>query len=416
MESQLKSDRLYREACTILETLEQHGFEARFAGGCVRDRILGRIPKDYDLACTAKPDEVCTIFRQKNMKVVPTGIDHGTVTVVAKFGAYEVTTLRKDVSTDGRHAQVVFGNSFEEDALRRDFTMNAMFEDRHGQVFDYFQGQEHLSKKELHFVGDARQRIREDFLRILRLFRFWARYNCSPNKQTLQAVEELAAGLAQISQERITQELIGLLEAGDIEQPLSQLFSSQIMVMIMPDAQPLSREEIAASAKVKIEFRAVVRLSVLLRQVTDPRQLEALCHKLKLSRKQHRMLEACNIWGQAVAQVPATQANFMALADQCEDMVEDFFLDGLLPAWSCLYPEHRSIINKARITEETKRYLRKAPLPIDTKDIMVKFNIVPGPRLGAVKDRLIESFRNESWHTRDEGLAWLEEHIQDISE
>lgn len=397
-----------REAREILETIEQHGFEARLAGGCVRDRLLGIEAHDFDIASTAKPEEISSIFRQKNFKVIPTGIEHGTVTVVAKHSHYEITTLRKDVNTDGRHASVEFGESFEEDAQRRDFTINAMFEDRHGQIYDYFDGQAHLEKRELHFVGDAHQRIQEDYLRILRLFRFWARFNCTVNKQTLQAVEELAAGLGRISQERITQELMGMLEAEHLANPLKAMFESQVMVMVLPEASSIMGDEILATKTVKQPFRGLVRLSLLLRKVVEQAQISSIARKLKLSKKQEQILIAINIWGQALDQVPATQSNFMALADQCESIVDHFFLGGLIPAWKCLFPQHENIIKRAQVTEETKRYLRKSALPIDTKELMIEFNLVPGPKLGELKNHLLDSFRNEEWHTNEEGLRWLE--------
>ena len=210
-ENTLKTQQMYQEGVSILRQLKDEGFDSMFAGGAVRDRVMGIPPKDFDIATQASPDEVCTFFRQKGLKVVPTGIDHGTVTVVGKFGAYEITTLRQDINTDGRHAQVIFGQSFEEDAARRDFTMNAMFEDYDGNIHDYFLGRKHIQEKALHFVGDARTRIKEDFLRILRMYRFWARFDCTPSEETLEIVEELASGLALVSQERITQELLGIL-------------------------------------------------------------------------------------------------------------------------------------------------------------------------------------------------------------
>ena len=400
-----------KEAADLIAIIEDAGFEARFAGGCVRDRVLNITPKDYDIATSANPNDICTIFKQKNFKTVPTGIDHGTITVVMKHSAYEVTTLRKDVNTDGRHAQVEFGNSFEDDAERRDFTINAMFEDRSGRIYDFFDGKKHLEAKELHFVGDAKLRMQEDYLRILRLFRFWARFNCTPNKQTLQAVEELGAGLRQISQERISSELLGLLESQHLQAPLQAMFDSQIMLMILPEAKTLSADHILNTKAIYMPFRGIVRLSLLLHEVVDPAQMQSIARKLKLSKKQEQILLACNVWGQAIGHIPAKQSNFMALADQCDSIVEGFFLKGLIPAWKLLYPDQLDIISQAEKTEETKRYLRNSSLPLDTKEIMVEFNLIPGPKLGEVKDALITSFRDELWHTRDEGLKWLRSHI-----
>src|SRR5690606_9700328 len=140
--------RQFEAAKKILVTLEQAGFAARFAGGCVRDRILGIYPKDYDVATDALPEQNIELFADHGYKVVPTGIEHGTVTVVTRDGPVEITTLRRDVATDGRHAEVEYcGKSFEEDALRRDFTMNAMYEDLRGQIYDFHDGRKHIQQR-----------------------------------------------------------------------------------------------------------------------------------------------------------------------------------------------------------------------------------------------------------------------------
>ena len=165
-------DRAYKDALKVLRSLEAAGYAARLAGGCVRDRLLGITPADYDIATGAEPGVVLQHFRTEGRTTVPTGIDHGTITVVMPSGPIEVTTLRKDVATDGRHAQVAFGKSFSDDAQRRDFTINAMFEDADGRIYDEAGGQADLQAKVLRFVGEASIRIREDYLRILRLFRF----------------------------------------------------------------------------------------------------------------------------------------------------------------------------------------------------------------------------------------------------
>ena len=168
------------------------GFEIRIVGGAVRDFLMGKEPKDID-----------TIASKNGMRLIETGIDHGTVTFVIGDDQFEITTLRIDTETDGRHAKVEFTRSFELDAARRDLTINAMSMDFAGNIFDYFGGQADIESNVVRFVGDADARMKEDFLRILRFFRFMARFNASGDFETMMAVEANAEGLKTISKERV---------------------------------------------------------------------------------------------------------------------------------------------------------------------------------------------------------------------
>lgn len=228
------SERIFQDAKKLIEDLESSGFQARLAGGCVRDRLMGLEPKDYDIATNALPEEICTIFKQKGYRVVPTGLEHGTITVVTKASSYEITTLRLDVDTDGRHATVQFGCSFQDDAARRDFTINALTEDKSGKVYDYFGGIEDLKEGRLRFVGNPTQRIKEDYLRSLRFFRFWARFNFTPDEESLEAIRNLKEGLTRVSQERITSETLLLLEAKEPALALREIAESKIADEIFP--------------------------------------------------------------------------------------------------------------------------------------------------------------------------------------
>jgi poly(A) polymerase len=195
-------------AVAVSAVLADAGFETRTVGGWVRDRLLGAEPKDLDLCTTARPDAVAQAVAAAGMKCVPTGLGHGTVTVVVDGAGYEVTTLREDVATDGRHAEVSFVRDFRTDASRRDFTMNAMSATPDGVLWDYHGGEEDLAHGEIRFVGHARDRINEDYLRILRLFRFRARFGAEGRGEVaLAAASALASGLSRISGERIWQEM-----------------------------------------------------------------------------------------------------------------------------------------------------------------------------------------------------------------
>lgn len=190
----------------------KNGAELRFVGGCVRDALMGVAIQEKDLATTALPGQSMAWLQDAGITVKPTGIKHGTVTAIVDGQPYEITTLRRDVKTDGRHAEVIFGTSWEDDAKRRDFTINGLSCDSNGKLYDYTGGLADIQAGRLRFIGDAAMRCREDYLRILRLFRFWARFGQQPiDSATLQAVSQEADGLEHLSKERIWMELKKLL-------------------------------------------------------------------------------------------------------------------------------------------------------------------------------------------------------------
>lgn len=189
----------------ILDTIEKSGYEARLVGGSIRNWLLGSKISDVDIATTALPAQIMKIFE----KVVPSGIEHGTVTIVYKGKGYEITTLREDVETFGRKAQVAFCKSFEKDSNRRDFTINALYMDRNGAIYDYHDGIADISNRTVRFIGNPEKRIREDYLRILRYFRFVSYYGdfkCS--KKYLDVIYALKSKLCDLSSERILSEIL----------------------------------------------------------------------------------------------------------------------------------------------------------------------------------------------------------------
>jgi len=200
----------------VLDALRAGGAEVRFVGGCVRDAVAGRPIADIDLATDAPPGRVVELLEAARLKAIPTGIEHGTVTAISAGRPYEVTTLRHDVETDGRRAVVAFTDDWEADAARRDFTMNALSLEPDGRLHDPFGGVADLRAGRVRFVGDARQRIAEDVLRLLRFFRFFAHYGSPPpDADALTACREMAHLLPRLSAERIRVELLKLLAAPD---------------------------------------------------------------------------------------------------------------------------------------------------------------------------------------------------------
>ena len=213
---------------------------ARYVGGAVRDTLLGLDVKDIDVATRLVPDDVVARLETAGIRTVPTGIAHGTVTALLKEGTVEITTLRHDVSTDGRRATVAFAHDWREDAARRDFTINALYADPgSGEIWDYFGGLDDLHARRVRFIGDPAARIREDHLRILRYFRFQARFGSQPaDSASEQACADLAATLKGLSRERIGMELLNLLALSDPAATLARMAELGVLAVILPEARP----------------------------------------------------------------------------------------------------------------------------------------------------------------------------------
>lgn len=225
----------------LCAALEAAGHRALLVGGCVRNALLREAVGDIDIATDTSPETVSGLAESAGFKAVPTGIDHGTVTVVAEGKPHEVTTFRRDVETDGRRAVVAFSTQIEDDARRRDFTMNALYADRHGTVIDPLNGLPDVLARRVRFVGDPETRIREDYLRILRFFRFHACYGDPEgglDPVGLAACAALAEGLEGISRERIHAELRKLLAARDPAPAVAAMFHAGVLARVLPGADP----------------------------------------------------------------------------------------------------------------------------------------------------------------------------------
>ena len=225
-------------ARAVCAALEGGGHQAWFVGGCVRNALLGEEAADLDITTDARPERVIELAEAAGLRAVPTGIEHGTVTVVAEGRGFEVTTFRRDVETDGRRAVVAFSDSMEEDAARRDFTMNALYCGLDGIVVDPVgQGLADLAALRVRFIGDAEERIREDYLRILRFFRFHAWYGGDGiDPEGLAACAALAEGIEGLSRERIGHEIMKLLAAPDPAPAVASMAASGVLMRVLPGA------------------------------------------------------------------------------------------------------------------------------------------------------------------------------------
>ena len=271
----------------VMEALEARGYAgcARFVGGCVRNSLLGQPIDDIDIATTLTPDQVTEALETAGLKVVPTGVDHGTVTAISEGRPFEITTLRRDVSTDGRRAVVAFTQSWEEDAVRRDFRLNALYADAEGRIFDPTgQGVADARAGRIVFVGDAMTRIREDYLRILRFFRFHAWYGKGDADQAaLAACKALKGMLSGRAAERTQKELLKLLAAPDPRASLRLMAATSVLSAVLPQVRALARFEnlVGIESEHFFDIDAELRLASLLPD--DVKVAQDTAERLRLS-------------------------------------------------------------------------------------------------------------------------------------
>lgn len=277
----------------VMNALDASDGAARFVGGCVRNALLMEPVSDVDIATIHTPEETTKRLQAADIKVVPTGIDHGTVTAVTDGRHFEITTLRVDVTTDGRRADVAFTGDWLEDAKRRDFTMNALYADLDGTVHDPLGGRDDLKARVVRFIGDPHARIREDYLRILRFFRFHAHYGSGdPDPSSLKACAEEKDGLKQLSAERVQAELLKLLGADEAGSAVRQMAATGILPLVFPEATRLERFE----AVVDIEANQLFVSDPVLRLGSavdlDGDGVDAMAVRLRLSNKDAARIKA----------------------------------------------------------------------------------------------------------------------------
>ncbi|MES1990724.1 MAG: CCA tRNA nucleotidyltransferase [Pseudomonadota bacterium] len=267
---------------------------ARIVGGAVRNHLMGEPVADIDIACVATPQEAQALLDAKGIKVVPTGIQHGTITAVLPKRSYEITTLRVDVATDGRHADVAFTGDWVEDAKRRDFTVNALYAGADGTVHDPLgTGLADLAARRIRFIGDAASRIAEDYLRILRFFRFHAWYGKGElDPDGLKACADARESLRQLSAERVRDELLKLLGADNAVAAIRQLAATGILSIVLPEAARLDRFENLTEVEVKQLFTSdpILRLGSMLD--LDKDGIEVFAQRLRLSNKERARITA----------------------------------------------------------------------------------------------------------------------------
>jgi poly(A) polymerase len=361
----------------VLAVLDHAGEEARVVGGAVRNAMFGQTPDEIDIATTAVPDTVIERTRAAGFKAVPTGIDHGTVTVIVDGTPFEVTTLRADVETFGRKAKVAFGRDWKTDAERRDFTINALSVDRTGEVFDYVGGLADIDARRVRFIGDPAKRIAEDFLRILRFFRFHATYGSGPpDPAGLKACIAAREGLAQLSRERVRMELLKLLRAAHATPTLAVMTEAGLLEAVLGGVPLLASFEntCKVEAAVGVEGDPVRRLAALGVSVVE--DAERLWQRLRLTNSEHARLTSIAEGWQRIS--PAQGEG--AWRELIYRIGPDRFVDRVLVAWS-RSPAGAADAEWTAFATLPARWTAPT-FPLKSKEF-VKRGVEKGPRLGA---------------------------------
>ena len=379
----------------VLEAIEAAGFGARVVGGSVRNTLLGEPVSDIDIATNAPPQDVIALFARAGLKTIPTGLAHGTVTVISLGVPYEVTTLRRDVATDGRRATVAFTDDWSADAARRDFTINALYCDKAGVLFDPEGGLDDIEHRRIRFIGNAHARIREDYLRILRFFRFSAQYAGGHlDAAGLGACLDERAGLKQLSAERIHNEIMKLLVAADAAAVvavmaehglLGDLLGGAVDVRALDRLSQLSARH-AGDRVYTAAGEAVLRLAALIAR--EPNEIKALKARLRLSNADADRVAAARKATSAIDAASASAAATPAMRET-RALIYAFgnarFIDGLMLSWArgTASPTDANLADGLRLAHTWQR----PTLPVSGRDILAS-GVPAGPRVSQILDRL----------------------------
>jgi poly(A) polymerase len=371
-----------RAVMAALETAGGSGC-ARFVGGCVRNALIGAPVADVDIATTLKPEDTDRAIRAAGLKSVPTGIAHGTVTAVSGHQPFEITTLRRDVSTDGRNATVAFTDDWAEDAARRDFRLNALYADAEGRVFDPTgEGLADAAAGRIVFVGDPEMRIREDYLRILRFFRFFAWYGRgAPDAEALEACRALAPGMARLSAERVSKELMTLLAAPDPRAAMAAMVGTGVLAHVLPEADAGPLFEAAA----ELSPDPGVRLMTLF--PADGPLVRDAATRLRLPNAARNRLVAAAAASPAV-ELSMSDAELRAAVYRHGDRAA---ADAVFRRWA----QAPARAEEARRRLEFVEGWRAPRMPVGGRDL-ARLGVEPGPETG----RLLKAFE-DSWIADD---------------
>lgn len=371
----------------VLTLLNEGEAETRIVGGAVRNSLMGFPVADVDLATTLHPKDVMARAAEAGIKAVPTGIDHGTITLVLDGQPFEVTTLRRDVSTDGRRAEVAFGSDWQVDADRRDLTINGLYADREGRVIDLVDGLGDIEKGTVRFIGDAAERVAEDYLRILRFFRFFAWYGrFRPDADGLRASARARDKLKTLSAERVWSELKKLLSAPDPGRALLWMRQSGILTEILPESEKWGIDAIPGLVETGAALGwapdPLLRLAAIVPPDAD--RLATLAERLRLSRAEAAWLQAFALAPPVNADTAGTALDRL-LYRQGETGVLVRLKLAIAAARSAAAGEPAAMEKALLLQGLLKRAeaFRKPVLPVTGADL-IAHGIAAGPKLGEI--------------------------------
>jgi tRNA nucleotidyltransferase/poly(A) polymerase len=377
---------LWPETQAVFACLNQEGFEVRAVGGAVRDALTGRAVTEVDFATTAKPDDMIRLAARAGIKTAATGMAHGTITLIVNKVPFEVTTLRRDVETHGRRATVAFGSDWTGDARRRDFTMNALYADVQGRVYDPLGGLSDLLAGRVRFVGEASARIREDFLRVLRFFRFSANYATGEfDREAIAAAIRERAGLLKLSRERVRMELLRILVARRAGQAIAVMDECGLLLLLLGGIVRRARFERLCEIEAGLGDApdAILRLAAL--GIFVEEDAARLSLRLRLSSQEANRLEA----------LAAIHPNFPAGMDKAalEGLLyrlgPELYLGRLLLAWAS--PDTAPDDETWRFAASLAASWQKPEYPLRGADL-IALGMKPGPALGALLKDLEEQW------------------------
>ena len=377
----------------LMSVLNADGEETRIIGGAVRDALLGEVIGDIDLATTAVPEKVREFCEAAGFKAVDTGLDHGTLTIVVDGVNFEVTTLRKDVETDGRHATVIFGRDWVEDAARRDFTMNALSIDHKGEIHDPIGGYPDLVNREVKFIGDPQTRIEEDYLRSLRFFRFFAWYGVGrPDRDALRAVVRTKAGLETLSVERVWSELKKMLLAQTPERAILWMRTTEVFNAVLPENWGLDQFHWLINLEGERNWSPdpLQRLQAMLRPSEDV--MNAVADRLKFSNEERaRLIDWSEEAGKAAGYVDLSVVD---LAKVLYRGKRGAIRDALVHEFAKRFNKEEAGADRIPALLEFIDTWEKPEFPVSGEDL-IKAGYAPGPDLGnklkELEEKWIES-------------------------
>lgn len=375
----------------LLSALSEDGEKARIAGGAVRNALLGEEVSDIDIAATTTPEETTRRAEKAGYRAVPTGAEHGTITVIAGHRPYEVTTLRADVETDGRRARVVFGRDWKADAERRDFTINGLFAEPDGTVVDLVGGLDDLAARRLRFIGDAETRIREDYLRILRFFRFFAWYGDGrPDAEGLKASARLKEGLDRLSAERVWAELRKLLGAPDPSRALLWMRQAGVLSRVLPESERWGIDAVHGLVRAERDLGwpadAMLRLEAIV--PPDAERMAALAERLKMSKAEAARLREWALAGPVAAETTEGALARLLYRGDRQGVADRLKLE-LAAARARAVNDTAELVKAggyARLLGFLDRWTKPA-FPLRGADV-IPLGATPGPQMGALLAQL----------------------------